>query len=159
MRGKHANAAQRRRYLEGLERRATEAERAAESLKVEFADFRERSNQEIETLRATLREVKRQRDEGASPALEAANRRLQDAHHQLGLLKGDQQAWRDAASTMRRQIVELLKDRAGLSEPEINTLMAQVRRLGEETSEAHAVVASIAEFGAAGRARRPIGGA
>lgn len=79
MKGKHANAAARRREFEALEKRADAAERRVPQLEGELTELREKTDRLILGLRREVSELIRQRDEAAAPevaALEEQNRQL-----------------------------------------------------------------------------------
>lgn len=134
MKGKHTNAAERRRHLAELEGRAAEAERRAERLQADLTELRQSSGAMIEALRAELREVKRQRDAGSHPKLQEADRVKRELLYRIGEAEGQLKYWHEAASALRKEVVSILKDRAGLSEPEINTVLKSVRDLGAPSS-------------------------
>jgi predicted RNase H-like nuclease (RuvC/YqgF family) len=76
VKGKHANAADRRRHIEALERRAETAERQVAERTSELAALREKSELQITGLRRELAALRKQRDENASPHLDAAEQRI-----------------------------------------------------------------------------------
>jgi chromosome segregation ATPase len=147
VRGKKGNAAARRREVADLEQRAVVAERRAEKLAAELTEARETSARTIKALRAELAEVKRQRDRGAHPKLQEADEAKRELYRRLGLAEGELSAWRECVAALREQVVSVLRDRAGLSWPEINTVLASIRRLGGATTEPYSAIATLAEFG------------
>jgi len=72
MKGKYANAAEKRQAHENLSQRLTAAERDRDRLARELADEQQRREKEVATLRETIASLRAQRDEGVSPDLEEA---------------------------------------------------------------------------------------
>jgi len=75
-RGKYAAKAERRHELAGLEERAAAAERERDRLAAELAGVRQRSEETIRGLRAQAAELRRQRDDGAAPAVASLEREI-----------------------------------------------------------------------------------
>lgn len=71
MRGKHANAAERRRQVAELEQRADQAEHRAEKAEAEIRDLKERLARTTTGLQRELAGMRKQRDEAAAPAVAA----------------------------------------------------------------------------------------
>jgi NADH dehydrogenase/NADH:ubiquinone oxidoreductase subunit G len=102
MKGKYANAAEKRRGMETLEQRAANAERERDRLTAELATQAARHQRSRAEFRAKLAEVERQRDEGAAPAL-AATREA------MGELKAKADSLRKANAKMTRTNRRLLR--------------------------------------------------
>lgn len=69
MKGKYANAAERRRHLEELEKRAERAEHKAASLERELGQLREKTDRHVTGLQSELAAVKAQRDANTAPVV------------------------------------------------------------------------------------------
>lgn len=76
MKGKYANAAERRRYVAELEQRAAVAERERDRATAELAAAQEKHEQAAESLRTRLEAVREQRDQATAPLLSAAEERI-----------------------------------------------------------------------------------
>lgn len=83
MKGKKAAAAANRRDREELEQRATAAEHAANRLTGELAELQRRTENEIQALRTALADARKQRDQGASPALAEAEKRIRTLREEV----------------------------------------------------------------------------
>lgn len=83
MKGKYANAAERRRVMVQLEERAATAERGRERAVAELAACREMADGEIGRLRERLAEATSQRDAGASPLVASMEARAEALRRQL----------------------------------------------------------------------------
>ncbi len=115
MKGKHANAADRRREMATLEQRATTAENERDRLARELADVTARRETEASTLRAELAAVRRQRDAASSPRvaeLAAVNNRLRGERDQARSALDIEQK---AGTRGMRAIADLLTARFGMS--------------------------------------------
>lgn len=97
MKGKYANAAERRRYLEGLERRASEAEAQVGQLTAKLAGLQEKTDRQLASFAQEVRDLRRQRDENASPLLAGAEDRIRAL---MSEVEGEK---KKAQETLRRQ--------------------------------------------------------
>lgn len=126
MKGKHANAAERRRYLEGLEKRAQDAERKAAKLEAELSELRTRTDAQIAHLRVEVADLKRQRDAAASPALDAALEDGQRLRRRIEVLKCQWAGGEHAFAILKRHASTALRN-AGLSELEIQMVWTRAK--------------------------------
>lgn len=78
MKGKYANAAERRRYIEQLEQRTAAAERERDRIAAELAALRATHEQAAEALRGRLSAAREQRDQNTAPRLAAAEERISE---------------------------------------------------------------------------------
>jgi hypothetical protein len=74
--GKYAARSGRRHEFAGLEERAVIAERERDRLTAELAEVRERADREIAAARKLAADLRRQRDEGAGPAVASLEREI-----------------------------------------------------------------------------------
>jgi hypothetical protein len=122
-RGKYANAAEKRRAQEDLERRAADAERERDRLAIDLAALRESSEREASVLRGQVRTLQEQRDDAAAPRilqLEQINNRLR-AERGAALFSYDHEIKEQVAVTGR--FTDLLTTRFGLGGPEARELI------------------------------------
>lgn len=76
MKGKYANAAERRRYIEELEQRTSAAERERDRAIAELASLQDKHEQVTRSLRTQLEAIRDQRDRNTEPLLTAAEERV-----------------------------------------------------------------------------------
>jgi hypothetical protein len=118
VKGKYANAAEKRRALEALERRAADAERAREKAEVALRSETERMSAEISRLKDQLRAVTAERDAGQGPEiakLQAQNKHLLD---NLAAERDDNRAYRECFNVIATAFRDHLRKVDGLSQEE-----------------------------------------
>jgi vacuolar-type H+-ATPase subunit I/STV1 len=111
VKGKHANAAERRRHIEALENRAETAERTAGKLEAELTELREKTTQQITALRREVTALIAQRDEASAPALDEAMNRVADLTSELKANEEDATRFKKDYRRLHRIALGLLREK------------------------------------------------
>jgi hypothetical protein len=126
VKGKHTNAAERRRHLDDLTSRAETAERKAARLEAELSDVRSEAERQIVDLRSQVAEMKRQRDIAASPEIDAVQEQNRMLRRRIEKLKAEWAGGNHAFTLLRRHASTALRN-AGLSEFEIQMVWTRAK--------------------------------
>lgn len=141
MKGKYANAAEKRRAMDELERRAADAEKERDRLARELTDTRASHERAMTIARSQLADMKRQRETVTSDRVSG----LQEANNRL----------RVRILTANRQ---LFSERQFLGEATERLAALLEDRIGMTSADAWELVSN-AQFGEGGRVMRRTGGA
>ena len=134
MRGKHGAASANRREREELEQRAAKAEQRVERLESEAAELRERHARTISGLQAQLRAVTDERDNGVSPALDAAYAQIETGLIKVRDLNATLKDWENGINRLKQNMIAALSD-SGLPLQEIQEITGRLmKNYGRVTS-------------------------
>lgn len=104
MKGKYANAAERRRHLAELEERATTAERARQQAEAQLAAYRQKTGAELNRMTEKLRDAVNERDAQAAPRITELEKQVEAMRQRAVKAEGEQVELRDK---WRRAVVSI----------------------------------------------------